>query len=369
LKVHDVSKGSSESGYETEYNPSSATQTVNALSAVKTTNGSGLTGSGTNSDPLNIDSTNLEFNPNQFDVVPDQVTNKTEISIKSSILNGNTELIQFNISSSAAQPTVYSAISNAYAANKLPILYCNVTNGTLYWVPIYNGTLGYSFSCISNEGEVKKVSINPTTKVITSGNYGANIVTKENNQGSTVESRVEKLTIDRDFLTVISDNTDLGLLVPLTNSPQTQKKLICGVGSDTAQWVDDVPEITYEATVTESSGNYTVTITSGTSPGAMVEQIVNGAKLSLHVMSTSVPEVNGKIFYVEGYQEYQDDPRLYPWVRFRYDVQAGGGYIVYGWHAPTATLINWSFSHNEFLQIVAMDSFPSTVDIGKLYVI
>ena len=77
------------------------------------------------------------------------------------------EYIQFNYSNqSTAQDSVYTAIANAYAAGKLPILWCAVANASLYWVPTAYGANGYSFSRSTNNYHYL-ATINSTTHVFT----------------------------------------------------------------------------------------------------------------------------------------------------------------------------------------------------------
>lgn len=77
------------------------------------------------------------------------------------------EYIQFNYSNqSTAQDAVYTAIANAYAAGKLPILWCAVANASLYWMPTAYGANGYSFTRGTNNYHYL-ATIDPTTHVFT----------------------------------------------------------------------------------------------------------------------------------------------------------------------------------------------------------
>lgn len=105
------------------------------------------------------------------------------------------EYIQFNYSNeTTAQDDVYTAVVAAYAANRLPVLYCGVANATLYWVPTAYGANGYSFSrTVSNYSYV--VTVDSSTHVISHQskeiiNYtaGTNVSIDANNQISATDT-------------------------------------------------------------------------------------------------------------------------------------------------------------------------------------
>lgn len=132
--------------------------------------------------------------------------------------------IQFSFNNeTTAQDAVYAAVAGAYAAGKLPVLYCKVTNAVLYWMPIADGFNGYSFSHTTDSYSYK-VTIDHTSHIITHAtneivNYtaGNNINIDGNHQISATDTTYTAgILIDISDDNVISntmhENTD-GLMI------------------------------------------------------------------------------------------------------------------------------------------------------------